>query len=204
MKALSVLYEEANWLKGHTLHPWFPGYDEFPSDIDYMILWGGEDIWPGIYNQKPSYTHAAHLSKRDQVEIQAARIAISKGIPILGICRGAQLMCAMSGGELFQHIGNNHCRNHSLHTQNQTLITTSTHHQMMDPRGVEHDLIAWVPNMCPDYYKESKVEPPPVDYEIVYFPKTKSLCIQGHPEYVEEKHEFKQYTKKLIDEYLVV
>src|SRR3990167_3250317 len=85
---------------------------ETPEDLvelkpDALVIWGGEDISPKIYGQKPAirWTSAtAKLSIRDKLEIALANQAVKMRIPIIGICRGAQLMCALSGGSLIQHV----------------------------------------------------------------------------------------------------
>ena len=62
-----------------------------------LILWGGEDISPSIYNQDVVHARAPKSpSIRDQCEITMFKAAVKLGIPIIGVCRGAQLACALS------------------------------------------------------------------------------------------------------------
>jgi len=67
-----------------------------------VCLWGGEDISPSLYDQRPSlYCGAsANLSARDIRELECFNRAVDLGLPIIGICRGAQLACALLGGEI--------------------------------------------------------------------------------------------------------
>lgn len=172
----------------------------------FLVLWGGEDISPSIYKEKPNrYTFAEETpSNRDIIEINLAKKAIDLGIPIIGICRGAQLMCALSGGKLIQHI-ENHGRSHLFETikNQETIKTSSLHHQMMYPFDIKHELIAKSKHNLSNKYIGEWDQPLEIDIEpeIVYFPETKSLCIQGHPEYMDEKTKFVQYCLHLVKEY---
>jgi len=109
-----------------------------PEDLvntnSILILHGGEDISPAIYGQTPSkYTRAGRkLSQRDKHEVALAEQAIKLGIPIFGICRGAQLACAIAGGSLVQHVENHITSGHNIVTATgETYKTSSCHHQMM-------------------------------------------------------------------------
>lgn len=175
-----------------------------------LIVWGGEDISPSIYNQIPSkYTSATKFpSKRDQFEISLCKEAISKNIPIIGICRGAQLMCALSGGTLIQHVDNHVCIHPIETNRGEILETTSLHHQMMNPFKIQHELLAWSsPNLSDVYIGEKNglvenaYEAGFKEPEIAWFPQTKSLCIQGHPEFDTEDTPFIKYVQELIEQF---
>ena len=182
-----------------------------------LVLWGGEDISPSLYNQ----THYHNFkfrdapSKRDNIEKTMAEWAIKNGFPIIGICRGAQLMCALSGGKLVQDV-NGHFGDHPIFCKEVVpglgdieVKSSSIHHQMMIPDGVDHQLIAWpTPGNRSDIYKgegnkniESCLATNWKEPEIVWFPKTKSLCIQGHPEYMKDDAPFVQLVNQLIEHF---
>lgn len=183
--------------------------EQFRRDIQALILWGGGDIDPSIYGHKPQEMLYGVSHRRDTLEVKLARAAIDRGIPIIGICRGAQLMCALSGGSLYQHVFNHAGESHTIETKDgRRLVTNSLHHQMMNPSKVDHELIAWSsPSRSPHYIgnggerhtrEEVKVEP-----EVVYFPKTKALCIQGHPEYLWEGAPLVEYALELTKQYVL-
>lgn len=65
--------------------------------IDGMMFIGGEDIKEGYYN---SDLNVREISKRDELEIELYRECKDKRIPILGICRGLQLINVAEGGTL--------------------------------------------------------------------------------------------------------
>lgn len=163
---------------------------------DIVLYGGGEDISPSIYGEGESrYAHApARPSDRDAFEIAAFLRAKMVGAYNYGICRGAQLLCCLSGGILVQHVNNHSGRNHwiSLPDQPKKYMTSSAHHQMMWPYNMAPEkfkLIAWADENLSQIYAFNekdvrssigdKKEP-----EVVWFPETKSLCIQGHPEFM--------------------
>lgn len=195
--------------------------EDIVSSKGALVLWGGQDISPSIYGQKPgSATWASEIiGSRDQLELNLAGQAIKLGIPIIGICRGAQMMCALAGGVLIQDVSG-HQRDHYIKTiEGDTLKTTSVHHQMMYPWNVpDFKLIAWSSPPVSGYYKGGRNEDTekdnPVTFpenitdtrepEVVYFPEQKAICIQGHPEFIHnEKHEFVQYSRKLVKQYVL-
>lgn len=176
------------------------GYD----DLDALVIWGGSDISPSLYGHTLApETHAGmDPSPRDIIEWEACKEARKRDIPIIGVCRGAQLLCAFAGGTLIQHVGGHH-GDHLITTHdNKTFMVTSIHHQMMYPWDVPHEILGWTTNKRSPVYRGNggnyvsmlgKVEP-----EIVYFPEVNGLAIQGHPEYAAEDSEFVQYCNSLV------
>jgi putative glutamine amidotransferase len=167
-----------------------------------LILWGGEDISPSIYNQDPVHTHAPNRpSMRDAVEIGLAKTAMQKGIPIIGICRGAQLLCALSGGSLFQHIDGPHHRQHKVITNDgEWLWTSSCHHQALNIEGTDGVVLAKDVGTVTAYTDKAKFDT--VIPEVVHFPKNKILAIQGHPEWMTPDEPFVQWCSKQIESLL--
>lgn len=178
--------------------------------IDAMVLWGGTDIPPSYYDQfRHSRSGAPQTpSERDVFEKKAILYCRTKGIPLLGVCRGAQLLCVMAGGSLAQHVSG-HNYDHYIDTiDGKHMLVTSTHHQMMNPNGIEHTLIGWTDVPRSKMYEGALDEPIPSmqgrpEPEIVYFPQLKGLAIQGHPEYSNASAEFVSYCNKLIVQYLL-
>src|SRR6266498_167731 len=82
---------------------------------DGLVLTGGSDINPKLYGEeiKSSEVYGIDLI-RDETEVMALEIAKKQGIPVLGICRGSQIMCAFRGGKLYQHIGTSHRGGHHM------------------------------------------------------------------------------------------
>jgi len=71
---------------------------------DALILSGGEDVSPTHYGEAPGAPEWAGNPSRDAFEIAAYRAFIAAGKPILGICRGAQIIAVAEGGRLYQDL----------------------------------------------------------------------------------------------------
>ncbi len=72
--------------------------------IDGLLLSGGGDIQPHYYGEQPHPKLGVVDPARDQAEIPLARWAAADGKPVLGICRGAQVINVALGGSLYQDI----------------------------------------------------------------------------------------------------
>jgi putative glutamine amidotransferase len=69
-----------------------------------LVLTGGEDVDPALYGQAPHPALDSVNVARDQVELAALRAALARGIPVLAICRGIQLLNVALGGTLYQDL----------------------------------------------------------------------------------------------------
>src|SRR6202171_1403765 len=72
--------------------------------IDGLVLAGGADIDPASYGQAQHAETAGTVLERDEFEIALVRAAIERDLPVLGICRGMQLLNVALGGTLLQHL----------------------------------------------------------------------------------------------------
>lgn len=76
---------------------WIPG-------IDGLLLPGGGDIAPHLYGQDPIQGMGSTCMERDRFEIELVKACVQAGKPVLGICRGMQLINVAFGGTLIQDI----------------------------------------------------------------------------------------------------
>lgn len=72
--------------------------------IDALILTGGHDVNPMRYNESPHKRLQAIFPQRDTFDLALLDAAIKKGIPVLGVCRGMQIVNVYYGGSLYQDI----------------------------------------------------------------------------------------------------
>lgn len=72
--------------------------------VDGVILSGGSDINPLLFGEEPDAKLDFILPDRDEYEIALAQLAYQSGKPILGICRGIQVLNVAFGGSLYQDI----------------------------------------------------------------------------------------------------
>jgi hypothetical protein len=180
------------------------------NGVDAVILWGGTDIPPQWYGQLKHHLNGAPAlpSERDHFEKKVILYCKGHNIPLIGICRGAQLLCVMAGGSLVQHVdGHGYDHGIDLLGNRKNVKVTSTHHQMMFPYRIPHTLVGWTETPRASIYEdgdnrriaEMYKRPEP---EIVYFPQLKGLAIQGHPEYGHASNEFRTLVNDLVNEYL--
>lgn len=178
--------------------------EEFDPKDTVLLLWGGADISPYYYNEVPVYTNAKYWpSDRDWREALLIRKAKELGMPMIGICRGAQFICCLAGGKLFQDVGG-HEGNHRISTNNgMTLVANSTHHQMMVPNE-EGEVLAWSTEPMSKKYlgQDGLCTPPEKEVEVVWWKNWKALGIQGHPEYMGKNSPFVRYTQQLVRKYI--
>jgi putative glutamine amidotransferase len=77
---------------------------EVLSRVDGLVLAGGGDVDPGRYGADPHPSVQAPRPQRDESELDLARLSGESGLPVLGICRGMQIMAVAAGGDLVQHL----------------------------------------------------------------------------------------------------
>jgi putative glutamine amidotransferase len=166
--------------------------DEVLDLIDGLILAGGADIDPSSYGEDSHPETRGTVPERDSFEIALARRAIERDLPLLGVCRGMQLMNVATGGTLLQHLPDSH--GHHEHRRNPGTFdgadhdvrladgslaaraagealhgTKSHHHQGIDRLGTGLEVTGW-----------STLDELP---EAVEMPERRfALGVQWHPE----------------------
>lgn len=110
-------------------------------DWDGLLLTGGGDVDPRMYGQRPRSEVYGVSENRDLVETYALSVAEERGVPVLGICRGCQLINVFAGGTLRQHIEGHRSTSHHVVTTNNSIFrrvsgktpkVISLHHQRIE------------------------------------------------------------------------
>lgn len=131
-----------------------------------LVLTGGEDVDPRRYGGRESAVERVS-PERDELEVQVAERALERGLPILAICRGMQLLNVMLGGTLYEDLlaqevtetdhdrtGNAVSRHiHEVRLdgvellagvfRSKTFGTNSTHHQALRELGDGLEAVGW-------------------------------------------------------------
>ncbi len=153
-------------------------------ECDCLLLLGGDDVNPKLYGE--TNTHCIGIDdKRDEIEIQLIKLFSELNKPILGICRGIQILNVAFGGSLIQHIDESerHSRRLDKKDKIHKIITTSSnflsslyshefyvnsaHHQAVKKISDEFNILA---------YSDDRV------IEAIMHNNKKIIGLQWHPE----------------------
>lgn len=81
--------------------------DDLDADVvrvlDGLVLSGGADVGPELYGAEPEPLTVTR-PERDSAELLLARAALDADLPVLGVCRGMQVLAVAAGGSLHQHL----------------------------------------------------------------------------------------------------
>lgn len=167
---------------------------ELVGRLDGLVLTGGSDVDPALYGA-PAHPETAVVTARDEAELVLLRAAIAADLPVLGVCRGLQLMVVAAGGRLHQHLpdvpglaehrrGDGSYARHPVRTSDGSrcrdilgpeLEVYSHHHQgVADPGGLT------VTALAPDGLIEAVEDPG----------RAFHLAVQWHPEDTDDRRLF--------------
>lgn len=175
--------------------------------VDGLLLSGGHDVNPRIYKERNSGKAGNFDNLRDHQEIFMTEYALERDLPILGICRGLQILNVTLGGSIHQdlpsagfpaHSLNNSLRNEPSHSlkifedsplyeifKRDEIWTNSYHHQGINElgKGLKKAALS----------EEGLVE-------AVYLDDKKfALAVQWHPEMMYDDKEMNMIFEKFID-----
>ena len=189
------------------------GWEIAPTlkDADLVNFNGGADISPSLYGCKP-HPSTRSYKERDDYECLVYAKAKKLGKPMSGICRGGQLLNALAGGTMWQHV-NNHNGDHmvkDLMTGDQFRFN-SIHHQMMIPSREAITLAeAYAATkkestdnngLSRSLYYAQKTHNTGDAEVVIYWNNEPHLCFQAHPEFDVTGDTGKQFMR-YIDEYV--
>lgn len=193
-----------------------------PDSVALVVFTGGSDVSPYLY-KRSEHPRTMASARRDTKEVSAFALAYGNGIPMAGICRGAQFLCVMAGGSLVQDISNHAGPDHTIEArwpapEGETIkqvSVTSSHHQMQYPFDIpknEYDILA-VGTECRSthYAMDADTNFPENEAgnllrsepDVVFYSKINALGAQYHPEWMDESSEGFLYFQALVNHYLL-
>lgn len=173
---------------------------------DLICFTGGTDVDPELYGESRLPCTDEPDRTRDAYE---ARVFRTAKCPTVGICRGSQFLTVMNGGALIQDVDNHAIPGvHRMEIPEpfngkSVIDVTSTHHQMMYPFDVEHLILGKSERARSWFYKTHELVPDMIcEPEVVYYPDSRSLAVQYHPEYMPMESDGYQYFLSLLSKLL--
>ena len=140
-------------------------FDQVVQSLDGLVLTGGCDVSPEFYNEEPQIGLGYIFPQRDRQEIGLIKEALKINLPILGICRGLQLINVVHGGSLYQdtrymdNVSIQHVQNadvevvtHKINVRQDSLLAemmqtgdyvNTIHHQAIKQLGQDLQVSAW-------------------------------------------------------------
>lgn len=80
------------------------GVEGLLAAVDGLLLAGGGDLDPYYFGEEPLPATGEIAPERDRFELALTREALRRGVPVLGICRGLQVLNVAAGGTLYQDV----------------------------------------------------------------------------------------------------
>lgn len=156
-----------------------------PEKADLVIFTGGPDVNPILYGADKHPT-TVFDTERDNTDIALYHTCMTQGIPMLGVCRGAQFLAVMNGAQLYQHV-DGHSSPHNIydaHNKKTIKHISSVHHQMViKSEGMQVLADSWAANTRWTDGVADPVRGTKMDVEAYFIRDTLCLGVQGHPEY---------------------
>lgn len=155
-------------------------------ESDLVVFAGGSDVDPALYGEMPHET--THFdAKRDGRDMDLYLMCVENGIPMLGVCRGAQFLHVMNGGKLYQDIDKHYGDHKMWDVHNKFFVerVSSVHHQACIPQNANgFSLLATNGDARNRALNpKSYVIGPRADVEAFFYRDTCCIGVQGHPEY---------------------
>lgn len=124
--------------------------------LDAVVIAGGADVEPSRYAALPHPSVQAPRPDRDEFELAVARVSAELDLPLLGICRGMQVMAVAAGGSLEQHLPDR--VGHTAHSP--TLGVYASHHVSVVEGSHLADVLGTDPLDVPTYHHQAVTEHP--------------------------------------------
>ena len=159
---------------------------DYVGAIDGLLLQGGADISPLSYGEEPRKPEWSGDPMRDRFEIELVRACIAAGKPVLGICRGAQIINVALGGSLHQDIPAHRSEGYDTHAHEVRLEPASGLARLYGELGPRH-VVSIHHQAINRLGRDLVVEARSVDdgiVEAIRMKGTSYVCaVQWHPEF---------------------
>jgi putative glutamine amidotransferase len=169
-----------------------------------LLLSGGPDIHPKSYHERPLPGLGEVDEDLDRMELEIAKMAFQRNLPILGVCRGIQVLNVSRGGTLYQDIPTqvqgsiNHLQNvdktiqtHTIRIEGKTLLHRIFRRRGIWVNGKHHQAIK---DLAPDFVVSAQARDGII--EAIEHPSKRFVVgVQWHPEGTWEKD---PYSKRLF------
>jgi putative glutamine amidotransferase len=160
--------------------------------VDAVVLTGGSDVDPARYGAVAHRATTGIDAMRDATELAVVEAVVAAGLPLLGICRGHQVINVAFGGTLVQHLGDHPSSvDHADPATSasvpheitldaaasvarwcgaERVVGASHHHQAVDRLGAGLTAVGWTKDGCVEAFERSEPAPAPL------------VGLQWHPE----------------------
>ena len=161
------------------------------GQLDGLLLVGGVDVNPVYYGEKPHKKLGSVDGLRDVNELKLIRMAVNRNIPIMGVCRGCQILNVAMGGTLIQDIPSqvedhslNHrgsfgnVREHSVGIENGSLLHKILGKDSLEVNSSHHQAVK---DPAPGAHIDARASDGVIEaYD--YYPLRRIIGVQWHPE----------------------
>jgi putative glutamine amidotransferase len=168
--------------------------DAYADELDGLVLMGGSDVCPATYGETPLRPEWNGDRVRDQYEIALYRAFVDARKPVLGVCRGLQLINVAQGGTLYQDLATQ--RPDALNHRNWTIYEANCHatsfvqgtplaelyprKRLVKTNSVHHQAVK---NLGRDLVVEAWSEPDRVVEALRWTGPSYVFAVQWHPEF---------------------
>lgn len=171
---------------------------ELLLQVDGILLTGGQDVDPIFFGETPHPKLGNINPIRDEFEIALCKEAMDRDIPILGICRGIQLMNIAMGGTIYQDLESQWQSGNLFKHSQQAPDWYGTHQVILEPGSKLWDIIGTESEWVNSFHHQAVWEPAPgfkvtgrgsdgVIEGIESLRHTFAIGVQWHPERMWQK-----------------
>jgi len=174
--------------------------EDYFATLDGLMLPGGMDVDPVHYGEEPHKLLEEVDPVRDETELYLTKRALKEDMPVLGICRGEQLMNVAAGGSLFQDIGSQspnevirHFQDfaqewpsHSIEVKPDTLLSRIIPERRLRVNSYHHQAVR---RIAPDF-RVAATAPDGIVEAIESTRHSFALGVQWHPELLVDNLDF--------------